>query len=80
MTAHLLHDAAPEGAFDDNLFDAAPVVLPKTSGRFTCNDPLASVVSIRVLKSRLSDLKRGWAPDWKDRALLARWLAGEAVR
>jgi hypothetical protein len=47
---------------------------------FTCNDPLASVISLRVLKSRLSNLKRGWAPDWKDRVRLARWLAGEAVR
>ena len=55
--------------------DSATNAVPKANGRFTCNDPLA-----RVRQSRLSDLKRGWAPDWKDRARLARWLAGEAVR
>ena len=43
MTAHLLHDDAPEPAFDASLFDA------KANGRFTCNDPLA-----RVRQSRLA--------------------------
>lgn len=62
-------------AFDDSLFGAAPVVLPKESRRFTCG-----AISLRVRQSRLSDLKRGWAPEFEDRALLARWLAGEPVR